>query len=82
MNQILNQGVTHDNIKSWCQKFLDFLDLSFAELISGITWNIWEISIISLVCALQMDISPLFLSNEGGNRWTIDGFYGIFQIFP
>ena len=28
---------------------------------------------------------PLFLSNEGGNRWIIDetsGFYGIFQIFP
>ena len=27
---------------------------------------------------------PLFLSNEGGNRWIIDetsGFYGIFQIF-
>ena len=37
-----------------------------------------------------MDISvhfsnfPLFLPNEGGNKWIIDetsGFYGIFKIF-
>ena len=61
-----------------------------AELL-GLTWNIWEISIISLVFALQMDISlhfsdfPLFLSNEGGNKWIIDetsGFYGICKISP
>ena len=53
------------------------LDLSFAELL-GLTWNI---SIISLVCALRMDIScyfstflelSIFLSNEGGNKWIID----------
>ena len=34
---------------------------------------------------LALDASPLFLSNDGGNRWTIgeiSGFYGIFQIFP
>ena len=51
----------------------------------------WDISIISLVCALWMDISvhflnfPLFLSNEGGNKWIIDetsGFYGIYKISP
>ena len=65
------------NTKSWCQRVLDLLDLSFAELL-GLTWNIWEISIISLVCALQMDLSvhfsdfPLFLSNKGGNKWIID----------
>ena len=34
---------------------------------------------------LVLDASPSFLSNEGGNRWTIGEisvFYGIFQIFP
>ena len=34
---------------------------------------------------LVLDASPLFLSNEGRNRWTISeisGFYGIFQKFP
>ena len=30
---------THKNIGSWCQKVLDLLDLTFAELL-GITWNI------------------------------------------
>ena len=37
------------NIESWCQKVLDLLDLTFAELLYGITWNI------------SLDISPLFL---------------------
>ena len=47
---------THtQNIESWCQKVLDLLDLTFAELL-GTTWNI------------SLDISPLFSSNEGGNK--------------
>ena len=54
-------------------------------------WNIWEISIISLIFGhftnLATDFHKISIisSNEGGNRWTIDeisGFYGIFQIFP
>ena len=59
----------------------------FAELL-GLTWSIWEILIISLVCALWMDISvhfsnfPLFLSNEGGNKWIIVDFYGICKKSP
>ena len=64
------------HIKPWCQKVLELLDLSFAELF-GLTWNIWEILIISLVCALWMDFFSAFLKlstfllNEGGNKWII-----------
>ena len=75
-NSLSNTMTT--NIESWCQRVLDLLDLKFAEL-CGITWNIWEISIISLDFALQMDISltflvplvifRLFLSNKGGSKW-------------
>ena len=40
---------------------------------------------VSLTFSVPFSQFPLFLSNEGGNRWIIDetiGFYGIFQIFP
>ena len=51
------------------------------------------ISIISLVCALWMTVIylpisvhflnfPLFLSNEGENKWIIVDFYGIYKISP
>ena len=36
-----SSNVTNINIKSWCQRVLDLLDLLFAELL-GLTWNIWE----------------------------------------
>ena len=48
-------NATH-NIESWCQKVLDLQDLPFADL--ELHGHIWEISIISLVCAFWMDISP------------------------
>ena len=82
MNQIPNHGVT-DNIESWCQRVLDLLDLSFAELT---LWNYVEHFLTldtTFYCALPR--LSLFLSTKGGNKWIIDetsGFYGIFQIFP
>ena len=71
------------NIESWCQKVLDLLDLSFAELS---LWNYVEHFLkldTNFYCTIPRLM--LFLSNKGGNKWTIDeirGFYGIFQIFP
>ena len=74
------------DIESWCQKVLDLLDLSFAELF-GIYWN------ISLDFALWMDIFYLFQCcsqhfiyifqprEEISGISAICGFYGIFQIF-
>ena len=40
------------NIKSWCQKVLDLLDLTFAELFETL-WNYME-------HFLTLDASPLF----------------------
>ena len=67
-----------EHTKSWCQKVLDLLDLSFAELL-GLTWMM----VIYLPISVHFSKFPLFLSNEGGNKWIIDktsGFYGICKI--
>ena len=59
--------------------------------IYGITWNIWEILIISLIYghftnfATNFQEISIISSYKGWNRWAIDeisGFHGIFQIFP
>ena len=55
------------NVKSWCQEVLDLLDLSFAELL-GLTWMM----VIYLPISVHFSNFPLFLSNEGGNKWIID----------
>ena len=68
--------------KSWCQKVLDLLDLSFAELLElTLTWMM----VISLPISVHFSNFPLFLSNEGGNKWNkwiIVDFYGICKISP
>ena len=80
-NTILNHGVrkfwiywtlrllTLWNYMEHLGNFTYFLDLCISDgPLTNFATNFHEISIIS--------------SNKGGNRWTIDRFYGIFQIFP
>ena len=50
----MHKKTTH-NIESWCQKVLDLLDLTFADLELHGSFGF---SIISLVCAFRMGISP------------------------
>ena len=56
----------------WTFHLLSYLDLH-------------EWMVISLNFSVHFSKFPLFLSNEGGNKWIIyetSGFYGIFQISP
>ena len=48
---------TTTNIKSWCQKVLDLLDLTFAELFCDFV----ELHGIRFTHFLTLDASPLFL---------------------
>ena len=69
--QISNHGVRKFWIY-WTFHLLSYLDL-----------HGWMV--IFLPFSVHFLHFPLFLSNEGGNRWIIDetsGFYGICQIFP
>ena len=66
--------------ESWCQRVLDLLDLLFAELL-----RLTQMTVIYLPISVHFSNFPLFLSNEGGNKWIIDetsGFYGICKISP
>ena len=73
---------TTSNIKSWCQKVLDLLDLLLAELS---LWNYMEhLGNFDYFLGLCISDGPLtnfatnfheisiISSNEGGNRWTTD----------
>ena len=78
--------------KSWCQRVLDLLDLSFADLLGQIYMeHLGHFDYFLGLCitdgplltfSVPFLIFPLFLSNKGGNKWIIVDLYGICKISP
>ena len=68
--------ITTINIKSWCQRVLDLLDLSFAESL-GLSLN-YQIYLDFLITwDVNLDKCFFFFQTRKENS----GFYGVFQIF-
>ena len=70
------------NIKSWCQKVLDLLDLTFADLLGqNYMEHLGNFNYFLGLCILDGQFAnffcaflkiSIFSSTKGGNRWIID----------